>query len=137
MQQFRLGAAQVSFICFGCHRPKQLKVLTVYNGDWNRRLCNDCYGRLLSVYDIKAGTEPNDAKAEELATVLLSRTQGWSDDYLEHELNIWPSSTDFPPSYQTLTLILKATTSIRYPAAHVDSLTPLSAQYVAEKSRGN
>ena len=30
------------------------KLITVYRGDWSKRLCNGCYGRLLSIYEIKA-----------------------------------------------------------------------------------
>jgi len=30
------------------------KLITVYRGDWSKRLCNSCYGRLLSIYEIKA-----------------------------------------------------------------------------------
>ncbi len=71
MQQFRLDSL-VSFNCVRCGQPKKSKLVTVYSGDWSRLLCNGCYGRLLSIYDIKAGTEPTDAKADELAQVLLS-----------------------------------------------------------------
>jgi hypothetical protein len=46
--------------------------MTVYQGDWNKLLCNGCYGRLLSIYDIKAGTAPDDERAEALATLLLT-----------------------------------------------------------------
>ena len=42
------------------------------NGDWSKRLCNGCYGRLLSLYEIKAGTAADDQKAEELAAALFS-----------------------------------------------------------------
>jgi hypothetical protein len=38
----------------------------------SKRLCNGCYGRLLSLYEIKAGTAADDQKAEELAAALLS-----------------------------------------------------------------
>ena len=44
----------------------------MYSGDWSRKLCNGCYGRLLSLYEIKAGTEPEDLRAEQLADALLS-----------------------------------------------------------------
>jgi hypothetical protein len=43
----------------------------VYNGNWSKRLCNGCYGRLLSLYEIKAGTAPDDDRAENLASALL------------------------------------------------------------------
>ena len=54
MQQFRF-ADVTAFECFRCGQAKKSKLLTIYSGDWNRRLCNGCYGRLLSLYDIKAG----------------------------------------------------------------------------------
>ena len=42
------------------------------SGDWSRKLCNGCYGRLLSLYEIKAGTAADDLRAEQLADALLS-----------------------------------------------------------------
>jgi hypothetical protein len=53
-------------------RAKSLKLITIYGRDWSKRLCNGCYGRLLSLYEIKAGTAPEDQRAEELAAALLS-----------------------------------------------------------------
>ena len=71
LQQFRF-AASTAFRCFRCGDTKKSKLITVFNDDWSKCLCNGCYGRLLSVYDIKAGTASDDQKAEELAAVLLS-----------------------------------------------------------------
>lgn len=71
LQQFRFAAA-TAFHCFRCGVAKKSKLLTVYGGDWSRRLCNGCYGRLLSLYKIKAGTATDDEKAEELAALLVS-----------------------------------------------------------------
>lgn len=71
MQQYRFQAA-TAFNCFRCGASKKSKLITVYNSDWNLRLCNGCYGCLLSIYDVKAGTQPDDEKAEELARILLS-----------------------------------------------------------------
>ena len=39
--------------------------------DWSRRLCNACYGTLLSVYKVKAGTGPDDSRADKLAKRVL------------------------------------------------------------------
>ena len=47
-------------------------MITIYASDWSRRLCNGCYGYLLSLYEIKAGTKADDIRAEELAVALLS-----------------------------------------------------------------
>jgi hypothetical protein len=46
-------------------------LITVYNDDWSKRLCNGCYGRLLSVYEIKAGTAADEQRAEDLSAALL------------------------------------------------------------------
>jgi hypothetical protein len=71
MQQFRI-IELTAFHCFRCGQSKKSKLVVVYENDWNRLLCNACYGRLLSIYEIKAGTRADDEKATELAEVLLS-----------------------------------------------------------------
>jgi hypothetical protein len=70
MQQFRF-ADRCSFACFRCGGAKVSRLLVVYSGNWDKLLCNGCYGRLLSIYDIKRGTDPSDVKAEALSKVLL------------------------------------------------------------------
>lgn len=70
LQQFRFMES-LAFRCFRCRATKKSKLITVYGGDRSKRLCNGCYGYLLSVYKIKAGTKADDAKAEQLATRLL------------------------------------------------------------------
>jgi hypothetical protein len=71
LQQFRF-AEGTAFRCFRCGVSKKSKLITVYAGDWSKRLCNGCYGRLLSLYEIKAGTSTDDQRAAELAAALLS-----------------------------------------------------------------
>lgn len=71
LQQFRF-AEGTAFRCFRCGATKKSKLITVYLGDWSRKLCNGCYGRLLSLYEIKAGTAADDQRAEQLADALLS-----------------------------------------------------------------
>ncbi len=71
LQQFRFFEG-TAFFCFRCGQTKKSKLITVYAGDWSRRLCNGCYGRLLSLYEIKAGTTAESERAEELAAALLS-----------------------------------------------------------------
>jgi hypothetical protein len=44
----------------------------VYAGEWSRKLCNGCYGWLLSLHEIKAGTAADDQRVEDLAAALLS-----------------------------------------------------------------
>ena len=64
LQQFRF-ADRTAFRCFRCGVTKKSKLITVYAGDWSKRLCNGCYGRLLSLHEIKAGTSSDDQRAEE------------------------------------------------------------------------
>lgn len=71
MQQFRL-ADSMAFNCFQCGQSKKSKLITVYRNDWTKRLCNGCYGRLLSLYEIKAGTAVEDERAEALVTTLIA-----------------------------------------------------------------
>lgn len=71
LQQFRF-AEGTAFRCFRCGGTKKSKLITVYSGDWSRKLCNGCYSRLLSLYEIKAGTAADDQRAEQLANALLS-----------------------------------------------------------------
>jgi hypothetical protein len=71
MQQFRFSEA-TAFTCFRCGDPQKAKLITIYGGNWGRRLCNGCYGWLLSLYEIKAGTVPEDERAEALASALFS-----------------------------------------------------------------
>jgi hypothetical protein len=70
LSQFRFDKS-ISFTCFRCGQYKTSKLITVYNNDWTKRLCNGCYGSLLSIYDIKKGQQEIDLKVEELSTILL------------------------------------------------------------------
>ena len=71
LQQWRFAEA-TAFRCFRCSRTKKSKLICVYMDDWSRRLCNGCYGRLLSLYEIKNGTKAEDERAKELGDALLS-----------------------------------------------------------------
>ena len=71
MQQYRFATSTV-FHCVRCGRSKKSRLITIYGGDWSKRLCNACYGRLLSLYEVKAGTSPDDKKAEDLSRILLT-----------------------------------------------------------------
>lgn len=70
LRQFRFASA-TAFRCFRCGTSKKSKLITIYAEDWSRRLCNGCYGNLLSVYKVKAGSGPDDARAEQLSLEVL------------------------------------------------------------------
>ena len=42
LQQFRFIEA-TAFRCFRCSSAKKSKLITVYSGDWSRKLCNGCF----------------------------------------------------------------------------------------------
>lgn len=72
LQQFRF-VESTAFRCFRCGENKKSKLLS--GSDWSKRLCNGCYGRLLSLYEIKAGTIADDQRADKLADALLSMVE--------------------------------------------------------------
>lgn len=71
MHQYRLDQS-VAFQCFRCGRAKKSRLVTVYSENWYTLLCNGCYGRLLSIFEIKAGSQSDEEKSEALAKLLLS-----------------------------------------------------------------
>lgn len=71
LQQFRF-AASTAFHCFRCGEAKKAKLMSVYDGDWSKRLCNGCYGYLLSIFEIKSSSAPDEERSEMLANVLLA-----------------------------------------------------------------
>lgn len=52
LQQFRLASA-TDFSCARCETKKKSKLIAVEGGDWDKSLCNGCYGALLA----KSGTK--------------------------------------------------------------------------------
>lgn len=71
LQQYRLRSP-LTFRCLRCGSVKTSKLVTTYGDDPTRRLCNGCYGRLLSLYNIKSGTLPDGDRDAALTDVLLS-----------------------------------------------------------------
>lgn len=71
MRQYRL-AAPTSFGCFRCGLTKTSKRVAVVREDWNRLLCNGCYGLLISLHDIRAGSADDSERADALAEQLLT-----------------------------------------------------------------
>jgi hypothetical protein len=73
LQQFRFTEV-TAFTCFRCSQVKKSKPITVYRADWSKRLCNGCYGRLLALYEIKAGADTDDQRAEQLRRSFFRRS---------------------------------------------------------------
>lgn len=71
LQQYRL-AASTSFMCFRCGSGKTSKLVSTVQSDWNRLLCNGCYGRLLSIWEIKAGSLEEESRDAALLQMLAA-----------------------------------------------------------------
>jgi hypothetical protein len=73
LQQYRL-VSSTSFLCFRCGTSKTSKLVSTVQADWDRLLCNGCYGRLLSIWQIKAGSLEDDPRDAALLDMLASAT---------------------------------------------------------------
>ncbi len=71
LQQYRL-ATNTSFLCSRCGTGKTSKLVSTVQGDWDRLLCNGCYGRLLSIWEIKAGSLEEESRDAALLEMLAS-----------------------------------------------------------------
>lgn len=65
-----------------------MQLKTVYDGDWSRLLCNGCYGYLLSLYQIRAGTGADHVKANRLSDLLFSLASAAEIREAQHRLII-------------------------------------------------
>ncbi|MBC6992239.1 hypothetical protein [Hymenobacter sp. BT491] len=86
LKQYRFEKS-LSFNCFRCTQSKTSKLITIYYGDWHKRLCNGCYSTLISIYDIKVGQFSNEEKADKLSTLLLTLVD--KHQIKEQENKIW------------------------------------------------
>ena len=71
LQQYRL-AASTSFLCSRCGTSKTSKLVSTIQVDWDRLLCNGCYGFLLSIWEIKAGSLEGESRDAALLQMLAS-----------------------------------------------------------------
>lgn len=77
LHQRRL-AEHLTFACSRCRVAKKSRLVATYDEDWNRLLCNGCYGRLLSIHTLKRGTLPEDERAQAMVS-LVERMVGEAD----------------------------------------------------------
>jgi hypothetical protein len=71
LQQYRL-ATSTSFLCSRCGTSKTSKLVSTIQADWDRLLCNGCYGYLLSIWEIKTGSLENESRDAALLQMLTS-----------------------------------------------------------------
>ena len=70
LRLYRL-AQSISFPCTRCGGIKTSKLIATYGIESGARLCNGCYGWLISVYGIKHSPESADQRAAALSSKLL------------------------------------------------------------------
>jgi hypothetical protein len=71
LQQYRLAAA-TGFTCSRCGIGKTSKLVTTVQDDWDRLVCNGCYGCLLSIWEIKAGSLEDESRDAALIELLAA-----------------------------------------------------------------
>ena len=69
LHQYRLAAA-TTFTCCRCGKDKKSRLAVSIHDEWNLLLCNACYGRLLSIWEIKAGDLEDSERQAELIHLL-------------------------------------------------------------------
>jgi len=116
LQQLRLARPN-SFLCFRCKAAKVSRLVTVYDGDWNKLLCNGCYGRLLSIYTVKAGESPTEERVEALAAMLLSFAKGFVPSSTGPARDLTPSGFQFLATSEYVASSLKENISLDWSPA--------------------
>jgi hypothetical protein len=104
LSQFRFETAS-SFNCFRCTESKTSKLISIYRDDWNLKLCNGCYGRLVSLYDIKNSSDPDEKKFLELDQIIQDMWAQNKDKISKIELTI----QDLNPGFEKNTIKFLAT----------------------------
>ena len=142
LQQFRFADSS-AFHCFRCGRSKKSKLITVYGGDWTKRTCNGCYGRLLSLFEIKAGTAADDQRAEELAAALLStvgiddqrRAENLLKTTEERAAHLCPEALRFVATAEHVATYLSAEPQLEWSPAVIGLCKAIEAEVVSRVLR--
>jgi hypothetical protein len=138
LQQYRL-TAPAAFVCFRCHHPKKSRLWSLYKSDWSHALCNGCYGRLLSIYEVEAGTSPDDERAAALASVVATLVS--ADDAhralslnalaVERSRHLSPQAQRFLGTAEYIARALAGRTDLDWSAAVIGLCKAVETEFVA------
>lgn len=78
LSQFRFEKI-VSYVCFRCNRTKTSKLISICNDNWELKLCNGCYGRLISLYEIHTGKDNEEEKIEKIVENIFNTQKQFSE----------------------------------------------------------
>lgn len=123
LQQYRL-AAPVTFTCSRCGADKTSRLVTVVDGHDDRLLCNGCYGRLLSLWEVKAGDLPDEDRDDAILELLdrevtpeqVARAQARLAADAEHR-QLSPAAQKMLATAEAVTTALRTTTGLDWSAA--------------------
>lgn len=110
LQQYRL-ATSVPFDCHRCGRGKTSKLLTVVDHDPRRLLCNGCYGRLVALWDLKAGDLPDDERDQAILDLLSTMVSPEQIEEAQRRLATLASHRELSASAQQMLATAEAVTS--------------------------
>jgi hypothetical protein len=97
LSQFRFEKA-VSFICFRCAAAKTSKSITICNENWDYKICNGCYGYLLSIHNIKNSTDPDEKKFEALDKCIEQLARDYKSRIIAFRNKLDKSKSEFEDS---------------------------------------
>jgi len=78
LSQFRFEKV-ISYACFRCKSVKTSKLISICNDEWDFKLCNGCYGRLISLYEIHRGQKSNEDKIEQINETITDIQKQFSE----------------------------------------------------------
>lgn len=124
LEQYRF-ASLTEFTCYRCGAAKKSKLLVTVDGDWDQLLCNGCYGRLVSIWLIKAGDLPDDQRDTAILELLRSGLAPESVDASREScarrssgfVRLSPEAQQMLATAHAVTEVLRAGTGLDWSAA--------------------
>lgn len=110
LQQYRLNRA-TPFDCVRCGSQKTSKLHTVVDSDPGRLLCNGCYGRLLALWDLKAGSLPDADRDDAILSLLDAMVTFDQVQHARERLARLPEFDALHPATQQVLATSEAVTS--------------------------
>lgn len=111
LQQYRL-AASTTLDCSRCGQRKISKLVTIVDGQSDKLLCNGCYGRLLSLWDVKAGDLPDGQRDEAILALLSANVTAEQIEQAQVRLAAAETHRQLSPQAQQMLATAEAVTSV-------------------------
>lgn len=119
LQQYRVDQS-VQFACHRCGQEKTSKLVTVLDGDGNRLVCNGCYGRLVALWNVKAGTLPDRERDDAILALLSTLVTAEDVERAQANLALRARHRQLSPSAQQMLATAEAVTTVLKVASDLD-----------------